>query len=334
MLRIENVSKKLDNQPVIRSVSFQVPEGCFFTLLGDSGTGKTTMLKLIAGLEMPEEGRIFFRDRDLTMMPAEQRQIPMIFQQPLLFPHMTVFQNIAFGLEMNQWKTQEISRRVKSLLEDLQITKLAHRFPNTLSGGQQQRVSIARALAPGNSLVLMDEPFSSLDPSLRREMGQLVKKLQCLMNLTVIFVTHDVTEAMQLSDEILLLKEGEVLEKGSPQQLYERPIHEETARFVEAGNLVKGQVKRWQFHCSLGVFKAAGAVDGTAVGLFPEEGIAIITEHSDAQVTEIRYLGKSRRVRVEEKKVALWVEDYSRQPLGVGQQVKLILPEQIHLIVT
>ncbi len=334
MLRIEKVSKKMDNQPVIQSVSFQVPEGCFFTLLGDSGTGKTTMLKLIAGLEMPEEGRIYNQDRDLTALPAEQRQIPLIFQQPLLFPHLTVFQNIAFGLDMNQWKAPEISRRVKTLMDDLQITSLADRLPNTLSGGQQQRVSIARALAPGNSLVLMDEPFSSLDPSLRREMGQLVKGLQRLMNLTVVFVTHDVTEAMQLSDEILLLKEGKVLEKGSPQQLYEKPMREETARFVEAGNLVKGQVITSQFHCPLGIFQAEGIVEGPAVGVFPEERITITTGNAESLVEEIQYQGKSRRVKVNTKGLMLWVEDYSRQPLSVGQPVKLAMPEQIHLIVS
>jgi ABC-type Fe3+/spermidine/putrescine transport system ATPase subunit len=129
MLRMVNVSKKLDHQPVIQSVSFQVPAGCFFTLLGDSGTGKTTLLKLIAGLEMPEEGRIFVNSRDLTEVPADRRRIPMIFQQPLLFPHLTVFQNIAFGLEMAGWKQPEIREKVQALMDSLQISELAPGSP-------------------------------------------------------------------------------------------------------------------------------------------------------------------------------------------------------------
>jgi spermidine/putrescine transport system ATP-binding protein len=332
MLKMANVSKKLDQQPVIRSVSFQVPAGCFFTLLGDSGTGKTTLLKLIAGLEMPEEGRIFINGSDLTEVPADRRRIPMIFQQPLLFPHLTVYQNIAFGLEMGGWQRAAVQEKVQALMQSLQISELASRLPGTLSGGQQQRVSIARALAPGNPLVLMDEPFSSLDPSLRREMGELVKTLQRQMNLTVIFVTHDVTEALRLSDEILLIKEGRVLETGTPGQLYERPEKVETARFMEAGNLISGRVEQAQFHCTLGSFPAPGMPEGHTVGVFPEHRINLKTGTTGNRIMEIRYLGKSRRVRVDVQGQTLWVEDHSRQSLAVGQAVSLTLPEQVHLI--
>ncbi|MDW7672833.1 MAG: ABC transporter ATP-binding protein [Bacillota bacterium] len=332
MLRVENISKKLDNQPVIRSVSFQVKPGCFFTLLGDSGTGKTTLLKLIAGLESPEEGRVYLEGKDITAVAANRRRIPMIFQQPLLFPHLTVYQNIAFGLEMAGWRQPAVQERVRALLASLQITELDDRLPDTLSGGQQQRVSIARALAPGTDLVLMDEPFSSLDPSLRKEMGQLVKTLQRQMNLTVIFVTHDVTEALQLSDEILLLKEGRVLESGAPDQLFERPQQEDTARFLEAGNLVHGRVEQNQFHCFLGSFPAKETADGPTVGLFPESRITLTSGGSDYRVAEIRYLGKSRRIRVATPEQSLWVDDHSRQPLNHGQAVTLALPDRIHLI--
>lgn len=332
MLLMVNVSKKLDNQPVIQSVSFQVPAGCFFTLLGDSGTGKTTLLKLIAGLEMPEEGRIFVNSGDLTEVPADHRRIPMIFQQPLLFPHLTVFQNIAFGLEMAGWKQPEIREKVQVLMDSLQISELAPRLPGTLSGGQQQRVSIARALAPGNPLLLMDEPFSSLDPSLRKEMGQLVKTLQRQMKLTVIFVTHDVSEALRLSDEILLLKEGRVLETGTPDALYERPQQLETARFMEAGNLITGRVDQKQFHCFLGSFPANGLSEGSAIGVFPEHRISLKAGNTGYQVAEIRYLGKSRRVKVIVQGQILWAEDHSQQLLAIGQTVALTLPEKVHLI--
>ena len=332
MLRMVNVSKKLDNQPVIQSVSFQVPAGCFFTLLGDSGTGKTTLLKLIAGLEMPEEGRIYVNSRDLTEVPADQRRIPMIFQQPLLFPHLTVFQNIAFGLEMVGWKQPEIREKVQALMDSLQISELAPRLPGTLSGGQQQRVSIARALAPGNHLVLMDEPFSSLDPSLRKEMGQLVKTLQRQMKLTVIFVTHDVSEALRLSDDILLLKEGRVLETGTPDALYERPQRLETARFMEAGNLINGRVEGKQFFCFLGSFPSNGLPEGSAIGVFLEHRMSLKAGSSGYRVADIRYLGKSRRVKVIVQGKILWAEDHSQQLLAIGQTVALTLPEKVHLI--
>ncbi|MEN1760432.1 ABC transporter ATP-binding protein [Anoxynatronum sibiricum] len=334
MLELVNVSKKLNRQPVIQSVSFRTPKGCFHTILGDSGTGKTTLLKLIAGLEKPEEGRILLEGRDVTAVPAEGRRIPMIFQQPLLFPHLTVYQNIAFGLETVGWDRGKIGEQVKALLAVLQISELECRMPGTLSGGQQQRVSIARALAPGSSLVLMDEPFSSLDPSLRRELGQQVKTLQRQMNLTVIFVTHDVTEALQLSDEILLLKEGKVLESGTPKELYERPKKRATARFMEAGNLVEGSVAQEVFHCALGRFPAEGIPEGPATGLIPERGIVMTPGDAGGRVTDIRYMGKSRRVKVLVDDIPLWIDDNFHGDLSVGQTVEIELPRRIYLIVS
>lgn len=334
MLQLENVSIQLNRQPVIQSVSFRVPTGCFHTILGDSGAGKTTLLKLIAGLEKPEAGRIVINGRDVTQLPAEARRIPMIFQQPLLFPHLTVYQNIAFGLETAGWKKGKTKEKVMELLTALQISQLASRMPETLSGGQQQRVSIARALAPGNPLVLMDEPFSSLDPSLRRELGQQVKALQRRMNLTVVFVTHDVTEGLQLSEEILFLKDGKVVESGTPQQLYERPRNLETAGFMEAGNLMEGTVSQGVFRCVLGGFPAKGIPSGPATGLIPENRMALEPDSSTGQVLEIHYLGKSRRVKVLVGDSSLWVEDDLQHPLSVGQPVGIRLPEEIHLIPT
>lgn len=332
MLIIHQLSKHLNHQPVIQSVDFQVPEGCFFTLLGISGAGKTTLLKLIAGLEKPDQGQITYLGRNLTNLPAEKRRIPMIFQQPMLFPHLTVYQNIAFGLEMEGTGPTIIKEKVSALMKTLQIGELSDRLPGTLSGGQQQRVSMARALAPGNSLILMDEPFSSLDPSLRKEMGQLVKDLQCRMNLTVVFVTHDVMEALQLSDHILLLKEGRVVETGTPKKLYEEPQEFETAKFMEAGNLVQGRLEEGRFHCQLGVFPALRKPDGPAVGVFPENRIGLQVAEGEGQVEEIRYLGKNRRVRVSCRGVSLWVEETASLPLQKGQKVTLIFPDQVHLI--
>lgn len=332
MLIIQQLSKSLNHQPVIQSVSLRVPEGCFFTLLGNSGAGKTTLLKLIAGLEMPDQGQITYQGRELTNLTAEKRRIPMIFQQPLLFPHLTVYQNIAFGLEMEGTSPALINEKVSALMKTLQIGELSGRLPGTLSGGQQQRVSMARALAPGNSLILMDEPFSSLDPSLRKEMGQLVKDLQRRMNLTVVFVTHDVTEALQLSDHILLLQEGKAVETGTPKQLYEAPGELETARFMEAGNLVQGRVEEGRFHCQLGVFSAPGKPDGPVVGVFPENRIAIKVAEGESQVEEIRYLGKNRRVKVSCQGEILWVEEARSLPLKTGQKVTLVFPDQAHLI--
>ena len=332
MLELKNVSKQLNRQSIIQSVSFLTPKGCFHTILGDSGTGKTTLLKLIAGLEKPEEGRILLEGRDVTEMPAEKRKIPMIFQQPLLFPHLTVHQNIAFGLESGGWDRKETLEAVQALMKALQISELEFRMPKTLSGGQQQRVSIARALAPGNSLVLMDEPFSGLDPSLRRELGRQVKSLQQQMNLTVIFVTHDVTEALQLSDEILLLNKGRVVESGPPRVLFESPRQLDTARFLEAGNLVEGSVVQGVFHCAFGRFPAEGIPDGPATGLIPERRISLTPGSGSGRILEIRYLGKSRRIKLMVDNVPLWAEDDFQYILHIGQTVAIHLPKQIHLM--
>lgn len=332
MLRMENVSKKLSNRLVIQSVSFRVPTGSFFTLLGNSGTGKTTLLKLAAGLITTDQGAIFICEKNVTRVPADERRIPMIFQQPFLFPHLTVRQNIAFGLEVVGFEKSIIHKKVNQLLMSLQIEELASRMPSTLSGGQQQRVSIARALAPGNSLILMDEPFSSLDPSLRREMGQLVKALQRQMDLTVIFVTHDVREALQLSDEILLLKDGQVLETGTPKKLFENPEKIDTARFMESGNLIQGRIEKEQFQCLLGIFSASGMSEGPAFALFPEEQIVLNAGKTLATISEIRYLGKSRRIQASCHGQSFWIEDLSRQPFSVGQSVTLGFPEEVHLI--
>lgn len=233
--------------------SVQVPElmiekGEFFALLGPSGCGKTTLLKMIAGLLSPDRGQIFWEDEDITRVAPEKRQFSMVFQQPLLFPHMNVLENISFGLRMQKLPRRECIERAINMLEAVGLSGFEKRFPSELSGGQQQRVSIARALVTRPKLLLMDEPFSALDPSLRQEMRELVSHLHRENQVSVIFVTHDQEEAFLVADRIGVMKTGQIHQVGKPQHLYEQPSSFEVATFLGAKNVIFGEIADGTFH--------------------------------------------------------------------------------------
>ncbi|HVJ44282.1 MAG TPA: ABC transporter ATP-binding protein [Dongiaceae bacterium] len=214
----------------------------FFTLLGPSGCGKTTLLRLIGGFERPSSGAILIDGTDVAALPPQKRPVNTVFQNYALFPHMTVAQNVAFGLEMCDWPAAEIAARVSATLEMVRLTSFAERKPSQLSGGQQQRVALARALAPKPRVLLLDEPLSALDLKLRKEMQAELKRLQRETGITFILVTHDQEEALAMSDRIAVLRDGRVLQIGSPAEIYDDPNCRFVADFIGEANLIPGAV--------------------------------------------------------------------------------------------
>lgn len=242
-IEIKNFSKSYSDKKVIENLNLHIKSGCFFTLLGPSGCGKTTLLKSIAGIIHDYSGEIFVDDKNINSTSIENRDITFVFQDHLLFPNMTVFDNVAFGLTIRKLNKIKLSQKVNSILELLEITELKDKYPHQLSGGQKQRVSIGRALAIDPKILLMDEPFSSLDINLRYTMRSLIKKLHKSLNLTIVFVTHDKDEALILSDEIAILDKGRILQVDSPYNIYETPKTLEVANFFGHNNIITGIIK-------------------------------------------------------------------------------------------
>lgn len=229
-LKIEHLNVSFD-EAVIHDLSIEVINGEFCTLVGHSGTGKSTILNSVAGLIDCTCERMILNDQNILEVPTHERNIGFVFQKPLLFPHMTIAENIAYSLNIRKWSEEAIQNRVAELLALLELTGYENRLPNELSGGQQQRVAIGRAMAFNPSILLMDEPFSSLDPILRKNMGEFLKKLQKQLKLTVVFVTHDPDEALRLSDKIGFIYEGSLIQYDEPKKLYNEPQHKVVADF-------------------------------------------------------------------------------------------------------
>ncbi|WP_375170463.1 spermidine/putrescine ABC transporter ATP-binding protein PotA [Marinobacter sp.] len=244
LLSLRELSKQFGGKTVLDSLDLDILDGEFITLLGPSGCGKTTLLRLIAGFEHPDAGSITLDGQDLTEVPPEHRPLNTVFQHYALFPHMTVFDNVAYGLKMEKRPKEEIRERVHEALTMVQLQDFARRKPHQLSGGQQQRVAIARAVVKRPRLLLLDEPLSALDYKLRRTMQGELKRLQRELGITFVFVTHDQEEALSMSDRVVVLKDGLVQQLGTPREVYERPANLFTARFVGETNLFPGRVQR------------------------------------------------------------------------------------------
>jgi ABC-type Fe3+/spermidine/putrescine transport system ATPase subunit len=245
-VRIRDVSKTyLDRgrTDALRGVSLTINRGELFTILGPSGCGKTTLLRIIAGLLLPDRGRIFFDDEDVTYKPTYERDIGMVFQDLALFPHLTVYKNVAFGLEVTGRPKDYIERKVREVLELVRLPYevYAHRKIQQLSGGQQQRVALARALARDPKVLLLDEPFSHLDYKVRLELIRELKRLQRETGVTTIYVTHDQNEAMMLSDRLAVIRDGVVQQVGTPDEVYRRPANMFVATFLGEANVVRAR---------------------------------------------------------------------------------------------
>lgn len=236
-IRIDQVSKAFSAFPALEQVSLEIAPGEFTALLGPSGSGKTTLLRIIAGLEFPDRGSVWFGDRDMTQAPAASRGIGFVFQHYALFGHMTVAENVAFGLTVMKRKArpsrQDIRARVAELLDIVRLPGIAKRYPRQLSGGQRQRVALARALARDPQILLLDEPFGALDAKVRRELRSALREIHDRLSLTSIFVTHDQEEAFALADRVALLNEGRLMQVAPPPELLANPANEFVRQFLE-----------------------------------------------------------------------------------------------------
>ena len=273
-VELQEVVKVYDNGFVaVKRCSLTIEKGEFVTLLGPSGCGKTTTLNMIAGFFAPSEGRIRIRGRDVTRLPPNRRQVGMVFQNYALFPHLTVAQNVGFGLRMRGAAQAEIARAVGSALEKVHMSQFADRYPRQLSGGQQQRVALARAIAPEPSVLLLDEPLSNLDLKLRERMRSELKALQRELGITSVFVTHDQDEALTMSDRIVVMEGGEVCQIGAPAEIYSRPASRFVASFVGQMNFLSGRAAgdRFTLDGAGGELPlAALSADHHTIGIRPE----------------------------------------------------------------
>ena len=256
------------------SIDPDIYDGEFFSLLGPSGCGKTTTLSLLAGFEVPDEGRIFLRGEDVTAIPAFKRDVNTDFQNYELFPHMTVFDNVAYGLRMKKVPKAEATERVAEMLEIVQLTDQGQRKPRELSGGQQQRVALARALVNRPAALLLDEPLSALDVKLRKQMQFELKQLQMVVGTTFIYVTHDQEEAMVMSDRLAVMNAGRILQVGTPLEIYEAPSSEFVAEFIGSLNIIS--------------FPAAMGTDGSLAALPAGARIALGGDRSGIMALAVR----------------------------------------------
>jgi sulfate transport system ATP-binding protein len=244
MIRATNVSKNFGNFAALRDVSVDIPSGALTALLGPSGGGKSTLLRIIAGLETPDSGTIEIEGEDSTKLSPQRRNVGFVFQHYAAFKHMTVFGNVAFGLEIRKRPKAQIKARVDELLELVHLEQFAHRYPAQLSGGQRQRMALARALAVEPKVLLLDEPFGALDAQVRKELRSWLRRLHDEVHVTTVFVTHDQEEAMEVADEIVVMAGGEVQQVGSPDDLYERPSSEFVMSFLGPTTRVGGALVR------------------------------------------------------------------------------------------
>lgn len=243
---IQDAVKRYGDFQALGGVNLSIRPGEFFTLLGPSGCGKTTLLRMIAGFNTVDGGEIRFDDTVINNVSAHKRDIGMVFQNYAIFPHLTVAENVAYGLKAKKVPKDEIDRRVKEALELVQIENLAARKPNELSGGQQQRVALARAFVIEPALLLMDEPLSNLDAKLRVQMRSIIKKLQRRLGITTIYVTHDQEEALAISDRIAVMKSGDIIQVGTPEQIYKKPENPFVAGFIGVSNFINCEIAAGQ----------------------------------------------------------------------------------------
>ena len=340
-IRIESLVVAYDSQPVIDGLSLDIEPGTFFTLLGPSGCGKTTLLRTIAGFVRAASGRLLFGGRDVTRMPAHQRNIGMVFQDYALFPDKTVFDNVAYGLRARGQDAATITRKVGAALERVGLEALGHRHPAALSGGQRQRVALARALVIEPQVLLMDEPLSNLDAKLRLQVRQTIADLQAQAGITTVFVTHDQDEALALSHCIGVMKAGRLEQVGTPAQIYREPASAYVADFVGAANLVAVSLSQG---CVAGATVAlqlgGGMVRARAVQALPAGPATLVARPEDValcaaegaalqgRVASRQYLGEKTSYRVElHPQLALAVDCHGpgHDAHAVGVTVGLVL---------
>jgi spermidine/putrescine transport system ATP-binding protein len=257
-LSVIEIDKSFAHVRALVKVTLDVREGEFFTLLGPSGCGKTTLLRIIAGLELLDAGQVLLGGQDITFLPASKRQVNTVFQSYALFPHLNIYENVAFGLRSRKFPQQELKSRVNRRLEMLNLEEMAGRYPHQLSGGQQQRVALARALVNEPEVLLLDEPMSALDARLRAQVQVELRRLQRKLGQTFILVTHDQSEALVVSDRIAVMSDGQIIQHGTPKEVYEQPKTRFVAEFLGAANLIQGQRLNAGIETEIGFFNLNG----------------------------------------------------------------------------
>jgi len=290
-LSCENLELELEKKKILKDISLEVRSGEILALLGESGCGKSSLLKAMLGLYPLSKGKIFFQGKEIQNLPTHKRGISVVFQDLRLFPHLNVGENVGFSLELQKVPKTERRKRVEELLKLVQLEGYEERRIDSLSGGQMQRVAIARALAMNENILFLDEPFSALDPNLRREMGDFILELQKKENLTVVLVTHDQEEALRLAHRIALMKDGEILQVDEGERLYYSPVNEYVARFMGKGNSISGRVENGVFSCPYFSFPVEKE-EGKYTFFFRERQLSFTEEIAERQIAEKQTAGK------------------------------------------
>ena len=337
-VEFRNVVKRYGTTEAVSGIDFTVESGTLVTLLGPSGCGKTTTLRMIAGLELASEGRILIAGRDVTSLGATERDVSMVFQSYALFPHMSVLENVCYGLRRSGLAKDQAMVRAREGLATVGLTGYDERQPSELSGGQQQRVAVARALVLKPSVLLFDEPLSNLDARLRRQMREEIRELQQRLGLTVVYVTHDQQEAMAVSDRIIVMNAGRIEQQGTPRDLYERPATPFLARFMGESNPARGHVHRLSpssVRVRLGEIDIevanTAAVEGEAQVAVRPEAITVETAPGPAgalpgTIAKASYLGTHMEYSIETAAGALFATcPRVERPLAPGDKVALVL---------
>jgi ABC-type Fe3+/spermidine/putrescine transport system ATPase subunit len=303
LLSVRNIAKSFGSNVVLRNVSLEIAQGEFLTILGESGSGKTTLLRIIAGFETAASGELWMGPERLDHQPPYRRQVNTVFQSYALFPHLTVEQNVGYGLRVAKRPEPEIAQRVAEALDKVKMTAHAKKKPSKISGGQQQRVALARALVNRPQLLLLDEPLSALDANLRRQMQIELKSLQREVGIAFVFVTHDQEEAMVMSDRIALLRSGELEQVATPREIYSRPATAYVAQFIGHTNLLKADVRNGIAHCGSLSWRSS-LPNGPSLFSLRPENIRLATGAADAVRVQGRVLsqafhGATELIRVE-----------------------------------
>ncbi|MBP3368228.1 MAG: ABC transporter ATP-binding protein [Clostridia bacterium] len=282
IIELKNITVRFDGDTVLDDISLSIGDGEFVTLLGSSGCGKTTTLRIIAGFLEPHEGEVFFDSKNMNGVPAHKREVNTIFQRYALFPHLNVFENIAFGLRVKKLKEKEIVERVQEMLELVNLKGFEKRSVTTLSGGQQQRVAIARALILRPKVLLLDEPLAALDLKLRKDMQNELKNIQKALGITFIFVTHDQEEALSMSDTIVVMADGKIQQIGTPTDIYNEPVNAFVADFIGESNILDG-VMISDYRAKF----AGHTFDCLDTGFEPNEAVDIVVRPEDVDIVPV-----------------------------------------------